>query len=92
MSAPRDEGCGLTWRRQAHMLVLYQLSIQTYDRTSGSVRDSARLLVVAEGDAEIVATFQLSFLPGLARRGRSGRRSRPSGYARTIAAVASARP
>jgi GNAT superfamily N-acetyltransferase len=31
--------------------------------------DSAHLLVVAEADAEIVATFQLSFLPGLARRG-----------------------
>jgi GNAT superfamily N-acetyltransferase len=31
--------------------------------------DSAHLLVVAEVDAEIVATFQLSFLPGLARRG-----------------------
>jgi GNAT superfamily N-acetyltransferase len=31
--------------------------------------DSAHLLVVAETDAEIVATFQLSFLPGLARRG-----------------------
>jgi len=31
--------------------------------------DSAHLLVVAEADAEIIATFQLSFLPGLARRG-----------------------
>jgi GNAT superfamily N-acetyltransferase len=31
--------------------------------------DPAHLLVVAEQDAKIVATFQLSFLPGLARRG-----------------------
>jgi GNAT superfamily N-acetyltransferase len=31
--------------------------------------DPAHLLVVAEKDGQIVGTFQLSFLPGLARRG-----------------------
>jgi GNAT superfamily N-acetyltransferase len=31
--------------------------------------DPAHLLVVAEQDGQIVATLQLSFLPGLARRG-----------------------
>ena len=31
--------------------------------------DPAHLLVVAEQDGQIVGTFQLSFLPGLARRG-----------------------
>jgi GNAT superfamily N-acetyltransferase len=31
--------------------------------------DPAHLLVVAEQDGRIVGTFQLSFLPGLARRG-----------------------
>jgi len=31
--------------------------------------DPAHLLVVAEHDGQVVATFQLSFLPGLARRG-----------------------
>ena len=31
--------------------------------------DPARLLLVATGDAQVLATMQLSFLPGLARRG-----------------------
>jgi GNAT superfamily N-acetyltransferase len=31
--------------------------------------DPAHLLVVAERDGQLVGTFQLSFLPGLARRG-----------------------
>ncbi|HSR87118.1 MAG TPA: GNAT family N-acetyltransferase [Streptosporangiaceae bacterium] len=31
--------------------------------------DPAHMLVVAEQDGQIVGTFQLSFLPGLARRG-----------------------
>src|SRR5215469_2519637 len=31
--------------------------------------DPAHLLMVAEQDGQIVGTFQLSFLPGLARRG-----------------------
>jgi GNAT superfamily N-acetyltransferase len=31
--------------------------------------DPAHLLVVAEQDGQLVGTFQLSFLPGLARRG-----------------------
>jgi GNAT superfamily N-acetyltransferase len=32
-------------------------------------RDPAHLLVVAEFDGQVIATMQLSFLPGLARRG-----------------------
>jgi GNAT superfamily N-acetyltransferase len=32
-------------------------------------RDPAHLLLVAETDGQVVATLQLSFLPGLARRG-----------------------
>ena len=32
-------------------------------------RDPAHLLVVAEADRQVIATLQLSFLPGLARRG-----------------------
>jgi GNAT superfamily N-acetyltransferase len=31
--------------------------------------DPAHLLLVAEGDGRVVATMQLSFIPGLARRG-----------------------
>jgi GNAT superfamily N-acetyltransferase len=41
----------------------YQRAFQAIDG------DPAHLLVVAEDGGEIVATFQLSFLPGLARRG-----------------------
>jgi GNAT superfamily N-acetyltransferase len=41
----------------------YQRAFQAIDG------DPAHLLVVAEDSGEIVATFQLSFLPGLARRG-----------------------
>jgi GNAT superfamily N-acetyltransferase len=49
--------------RTAEDLAAYQQAFHAIDS------DSAHLLVVAEADAEIVATFQLSFLPGLARRG-----------------------
>jgi GNAT superfamily N-acetyltransferase len=49
--------------RRAEDLAAYQQAFAAIDS------DSAHLLVVAEVDAEIVATFQLSFLPGLARRG-----------------------
>ena len=49
--------------RTAEDLAAYQRAFHAIDS------DSAHLLVVAEADAEIVATFQLSFLPGLARRG-----------------------
>jgi len=49
--------------RTAEDLAAYQQAFHAIDG------DSAHLLVVAEADAEIVATFQLSFLPGLARRG-----------------------
>jgi GNAT superfamily N-acetyltransferase len=49
--------------RTAEDLAAYQQAFAAIDG------DSAHLLVVAEADAEIVATFQLSFLPGLARRG-----------------------
>jgi GNAT superfamily N-acetyltransferase len=49
--------------RTAEDLAAYQQAFHAIDS------DSAHLLVVAEADAEIIATFQLSFLPGLARRG-----------------------
>lgn len=49
--------------RTAEDLAAYQQAFRAIDS------DGAHLLVVAEADAEIVATFQLSFLPGLARRG-----------------------
>lgn len=49
--------------RTAADLAAYQRAFHAIDG------DSAHLLVVAEADAEIVATLQLSFLPGLARRG-----------------------
>jgi GNAT superfamily N-acetyltransferase len=49
--------------RTAEDLAAYQAAFHAINS------DSAHLLVVAEADAEIVATFQLSFLPGLARRG-----------------------
>jgi len=49
--------------RTAEDLAAYRQAFAAIDS------DSAHLLVVAEADAEIVGTFQLSFLPGLARRG-----------------------
>lgn len=51
--------------------------------------DLAHLLVVALADDQVVGTLQLSFLPGLSAAGRSGRRSRPSGWAARTAAGAS---
>jgi GNAT superfamily N-acetyltransferase len=49
--------------RTAADLAAYQ---RAFDAIDG---DQAHLLVVAEAGGDIVATFQLSFLPGLARRG-----------------------
>jgi GNAT superfamily N-acetyltransferase len=49
--------------RTAADLAAYQRAFHAIDG------DSAHLLVVAEADGDVVATFQLSFLPGLARRG-----------------------
>src|SRR5207302_1636651 len=49
--------------RTAADLADYQ---RAFDAIDG---DPAHLLVVAKAGGEIVATFQLSFLPGLARRG-----------------------
>ena len=49
--------------RTAEDLAAYQRAFHAIDS------DSAHLLVVAEADGDVVATFQLSFLPGLARRG-----------------------
>jgi GNAT superfamily N-acetyltransferase len=49
--------------RTAEDLAAYQQAFHAIDS------DGAHLLVAAEAGAEIVATFQLSFLPGLARRG-----------------------
>jgi GNAT superfamily N-acetyltransferase len=41
-----------------------------YQRAFAEIdRDPAQLLVVAEADGRVVGTLQLSFLPGLARRG-----------------------
>jgi GNAT superfamily N-acetyltransferase len=44
-------------------LAAYTAAFQSIDA------DPAHLLLVAEQDGQIVGTFQLSFLPGLARRG-----------------------
>jgi GNAT superfamily N-acetyltransferase len=49
--------------RTAEDLAAYRQAFHAIDS------DGGHLLVVAEADAGIVATFQLSFLPGLARRG-----------------------
>jgi GNAT superfamily N-acetyltransferase len=49
--------------RTAADLAAYQAAFQAIDR------DPAHLLVVGLADQAIVATMQLSFLPGLARRG-----------------------
>lgn len=44
--------------------------LAAYERAFHAIDgDPAHLLVVAEAGGDIVATFQLSFLPGLARRG-----------------------
>ena len=47
----------------AEDLAVYQAAFEAIDR------DPAHLLVVAQSGPGIVATMQLSFLPGLARRG-----------------------
>jgi GNAT superfamily N-acetyltransferase len=49
--------------RDAVDLAAYVAAVKRIDA------DPAQLLVVAEQDGQIVGTFQLSFLPGLARRG-----------------------
>ena len=42
----------------------------TYEQAFGAIdRDPAQLLVVVEADGRVVATLQLSFIPGLSRRG-----------------------
>jgi GNAT superfamily N-acetyltransferase len=44
--------------------------LEPYRRAFAAIdEDPAQLLMVAEHDGEVVGTFQLSFLPGLARRG-----------------------
>ena len=47
----------------AEDLAAYQAAFEAIDR------DPAHLLIVAQAGHDIVATMQLSFLPGLARRG-----------------------
>ena len=47
----------------AEDLAVYQAAFEAIDR------DPAHLLIVAQSGPDIVATMQLSFLPGLARRG-----------------------
>jgi GNAT superfamily N-acetyltransferase len=49
--------------RTAEDLAAYQRAFRAIDR------DQAQLLVVAEAGPDVVATMQLSFIPGLARRG-----------------------
>jgi GNAT superfamily N-acetyltransferase len=49
--------------RDAEDLAVYQAAFRAIDA------DPAHVLVVAEAGAEVVGTMQLSFLPGLARRG-----------------------
>ncbi len=49
--------------RTAEDLAAYERAFRAIDG------DPAHLLVVAEAGGDVVATFQLSFLPGLARRG-----------------------
>jgi hypothetical protein len=44
-------------------LAAYQAAFEAIDR------DPAHLLLVAQSGPDVVATMQLSFLPGLARRG-----------------------
>jgi GNAT superfamily N-acetyltransferase len=57
LGAPRD---GV---QTAEDLDAYQAAFEAIDR------DPAHLLLVAQSGADVVATMQLSFLPGLARRG-----------------------
>jgi GNAT superfamily N-acetyltransferase len=47
----------------AEDLAAYQVAFEAIDR------DPAHLLIVAQSGHDVVATMQLSFLPGLARRG-----------------------
>jgi len=49
--------------RSAEDLAAYQAAFEAIDR------DPAHLLIVAQSGDDVVATMQLSFLPGLARRG-----------------------
>jgi GNAT superfamily N-acetyltransferase len=47
-----------------------QADLNAYERAFQALdQDPAHLLLVAESDGEVVGTLQLSFLPGLARRG-----------------------
>jgi GNAT superfamily N-acetyltransferase len=47
-----------------------QADLDAYDRAFLAIdADPAHLLLVADRDGEVVGTMQLSFLPGLARRG-----------------------
>ncbi len=56
-------GVGRDGAKTAADLVPYQRAFSLIDR------DPAHLLVVAESGVHVVATMELSFLPGLARRG-----------------------
>ena len=51
------------WAADAGTLEAYQRAFEAIDA------DPAHLLLVAIADGEVIATMQLSFLPGLARRG-----------------------
>src|SRR5579871_3398510 len=64
MSTPRGGGRGPTGNSQVRMLVLYQPSIQTYDRTSGSRRWlAATLAATAMGSPAAAAGLTRSAAP-----------------------------
>jgi GNAT superfamily N-acetyltransferase len=47
-----------------------QADLDAYERAFAAIdKDPAHILLVAEMDGDVVGTMQLSFLPGLARRG-----------------------
>lgn len=69
------------------------VDLRAYRRAFAEIdRDPAHVLVVVQAADRVVATMQLSFLPGLARRGALRARSKPSGSIRLTVAAASVRP
>jgi ADP-ribose pyrophosphatase YjhB (NUDIX family) len=81
---PTDEGVALRRARPGDLEAIVRLiaddqlgatredpgDLAAYQRAFAAIdRDPAQLLVVAEADGQVVGTFQLSFIPGLARAG-----------------------
>jgi hypothetical protein len=81
-----DDHLGATrdWMRTAEDLAAYQAAFEAIDR------DPAHLLVVGQSGPDIVATMQMSFLPGLARRGALRAQIEAVRVLRRTAAAASA--